>query len=82
MRSQKKLVAQLKYYGTVGQSPLAREVSLEDINKAPVHQRLGLKQQNRVPVLGTNTAFLGPKRRDFRKILTNKNFNQAGKLHL
>lgn len=78
MRSRKKLVAQLRYYGSGGQSPLVREVSVDDLNKAPVHQRLGMKRQNRVPILGTNTASIGPKRRDFRKILTNRTFGQIG----
>lgn len=79
--SMKKRVAQAIYYGTEGQSPLARDVSDSDLNKPPVHQRLGLKQQNRVPVLGTNTAFIGPKRRDYRKIATNRIFRQTGMAH-
>lgn len=72
----KKKVAQMKYYGTGGQSPLVRNRLLPEAYKAPVHQRLGLKQQNRVPVLGTNTSFIGPKKRDFRKTTTN--FIQMG----
>lgn len=79
MHSRKKLVAQMKYYGGGGQSPLIRQVSTFNNNRPPVHQRLGLKtQSNRVPILGTNTSLIGPKRRDVRKIVTNKNFNQTG----
>lgn len=77
-RSAKKLVAQALYYGTEGKSPLARDVLDDDFNKPPVHERLGLKRQNRVPVLGTNTSFIGPKKRDFRKIATNRTFRQTG----
>lgn len=77
-RSAKKLVAQALYYGGNGTSPLVRDVLDDDFNKPPVHQRLGLKQQNRVKILGTNTAFIGPKKRDFRKIATNRTFKQTG----
>lgn len=77
-RSAKKLVAQALYYGTEGESPLARDVSEDNGYKPPVHQRLGLKRQYRVPVLGTNTSSIGPKKRDFRKITTNRTFKQTG----
>ncbi|XP_030749539.1 uncharacterized protein LOC115877491 [Sitophilus oryzae] len=69
LKQNRKKVAQRFYYQNhpVNISPLVNENS-----KAPVHQRLGLKQTRlkRLP-LGTNTASLLPKRRQIHKNLQN-----------
>lgn len=80
-QAHKKQLAQAIYYGQNGQSPLTRTLDSDGSAKQPVHQRLGLPQfrKRRVPIHGTNTSSVLPKRRQlFKQMPLNSNRLRIG----
>lgn len=78
-QAHKKQLAQAIYYGNEqhGQSPLTRTFDTMGNTKQPVHERLGMKLlKRRVPIHGTNTSSVLPKRKQMFKQHLNNNSQQ------